>query len=450
MLSIPKGYKVLENAWVTGWHSSGKAIVSDGRHNIYVSRVIPGERVSVAVAKRQRRNYIAGEVISIIQPSDFRVRPICPHFEVCGGCNWMYMQYEQQLVQKKKLIEQAFAKYQIPHPPLDDVVSSPRPLAYRGKVDFAITLSPDGEVNIGYHPIEDARTVFSLKECYITDPQVIETARRFQQTLNEFLKAQPSFQEITDALKGFTLRCNKNGDQLITINALHEFSGISAIVDSLVQHNTPLKSIFLKLHQPEHSVLRHLWGTTFLEETLNQWHFRLSADAFFQPNIHLADQLFKEIVMLASPSTNDIVYDLYTGVGTIAIHLAPYVKKVVGVENSETAIQDAINNQLRNNLDNITFVVGDVLKTFVPSFVDKHGKPDIVVLDPPRAGTLIETLKNLVSFQPKRIVYVSCNPVSLAWNLTYLKDFYSIERVVPFDMFPQTHHVETIVLLTRS
>lgn len=450
MSTAPKGYKILENIPVTGWHSSGKGVVSDGRHNIYVSHVIPGEWVNVAIAKRQKRNYIAGNVINVIQPSRFRINPVCSHFELCGGCNWMHMQYEQQLVHKKSLIEQALAKYQIPHPPIDDVVPSPRSLSYRGKVDFALNFLDNHEVYIGFHPLENPHTIFPLKECYITDPQVIQTAIRLQEIMLEWFKSASPSNNLKEILSGFTLRCNKNGDQMLIFHTLQESPDILAIVKQLISSNKNIKSIFLKLKQPDQNTFIHVWGETYLEENINQWLFKLSADAFFQPNIYLAEQLFQEIVTLASPSTNDTVYDLYTGVGTIAIHLAPYAHKVVGIENSKFAIQDARYNQQRNSLNNLVFEVGDVLKTFVPDFVKLHGHPDIVVLDPPRAGTLIETLKNMAIFRPKRIIYVSCNPVSLAWNLTYLRDFYTIEKIIPYDMFPQTHHVETLVRLERK
>jgi 23S rRNA (uracil1939-C5)-methyltransferase len=447
---VPKGYKIFENLPVIGWHSSGKAIVSDGRHNIYVPYAIPGEQVDVTVAKRQKRNYIAGDLTSIVQASAHRVSPACPHFARCGGCNWMHIAYQQQLAFKKQLISQALAKYQIPHPPIEEVVPSPQPLAYRGKVDFAPGITPQSEIYWGYHPAEDPHTVFPVEECYITDPQVIATALHLQKVINAYHKSLPESVKLYEIIKGFTLRCNKNGDQLLTIHAVEVLPRVEELVNQITRYNPLLKSVFLKLQHPLHNTLMHLWGDSYLIESMNRWLFQLSADAFFQPNIHLADQLFQKIVSLASPSADDIIYDLYTGVGTIAIHLAPYAKHVIGIENSETAISDARANQLRNRLDNLSFVVGDVLKTFVPEFINLHGRPDIVVLDPPRSGTLIETLKNMIAFRPKRIVYVSCNPVSLAWNLTYLKDFYTIESVIPFDMFPQTHHVETLVRLERK
>ncbi|MCX7987780.1 MAG: 23S rRNA (uracil(1939)-C(5))-methyltransferase RlmD [Bacteroidales bacterium] len=443
MIPVPKGHKSLENVRVREWHSSGKAIVSDGRHNIFVTNAIPDELVHVIYAKRQKRNYIAGSVTDIVDSSVYRVTPSCPHFFQCGGCNWMHILYEQQLIFKKALIEKALEKYQIPHPPVSDIVPSPKQFFYRGKVDFAIKFSENNELFYGFHPPENAAEIFNVETCNIIQPPVIESAQNVTLAFNNLLTDK-------SVVKGFTIRCNKKGEQLLIINAEREFSEIHKIVASLSKNTPAIKSIFIKIPSNNEKSVVHLSGQTFLEESINQWKFRLSADAFFQPNIFLAESLFNEIVSLASPKPNEIIYDLYTGVGTIAIHLAPFAKRVIAIENSITAIEDANFNKTLNNMDNIEFKVGDVLKTFVPDFIKQYGKPDIVVLDPPRAGTLIETLKNIIAFRPQKIVYVSCNPVSLAWNLTFLKDQYTIKKIIPYDMFPQTHHVETLVLLERN
>jgi 23S rRNA (uracil1939-C5)-methyltransferase len=452
---LGRGFKLIENSKVIGWHSSGKSITSDGKHNIYVPYAIPEEIINIEVIKHQKNKYISGQIHQIVQPSSYRVNPVCQHFQQCGGCDWMHIQYQQQLEYKKSLIDQALKKYNIPYPEIKKVIPSPKQLYYRGKLDFSCAIDDNGYPFLGFHPMDKSSSIFPIENCFIADTKSIETAKNIEKLL--IRNKIPVFSAKNQlGLKGLSIRQNKAGKQMVTfqISSYNE-ELINQLTALIPQSSNYISSVYCsapigsseKVSESFSTFL--LIGESSIYENVNNLNFRISNNSFYQPNIFLADKLFNLITEIAAPTKNDIVYDLYSGIGTIALHIAPFANYVIGIEGSLCAIDDANFNSQLNHQQNISFYHGDVLKTFTPEFVKHNHKPSIIILDPPRSGTLIETLKNMLLTEPEKIIYVSCNPVSLAWNLSWLISKYRIAQIQPLDMFPQTHHVETIVLLER-
>ncbi len=453
-MNIKPGIKYYSNIEIIDFHSSGKSIARLGKHNIYLEKGIVGEFVNIEVPKHQKKNYISGLITEIIDTSPFRVNPTCKHFNDCGGCNWMHINYSQQLIWKRHLIHKAFAKYQIPYSSVAETIPSPTIFEYRNKLDFALYNDTKNSVYTGFHPIEKAGEIIPIDLCLLMPPEI----SKIPELMINLLQKDKAFDNILSSglLQGISLRKTMTEKSMIVLHFKQHNDEVVQPIMTFVKNQFPfITSLYYTYPEQEDNnrqgkVWIHYHKDKYLIEKINDLYFRISPDSFFQPNSYQASQLFNYVLEIANPSNNDIIYDLYTGVGTLALHVAKKANHVIGIEGSQNAISDAIYNSQANEITNTTFIAGDVLETYKPSSVLKYGKPSIVILDPPRSGTLIETLKTIKWSEPDKIIYVSCNPVSLAWNLTYLVDKYRIESVVPFDMFPHTHHVETVVLLTKK
>ena len=433
--------KYLNNIQLHNIHSSGRAVGAVGAGNIYVDGAMPGEIVDLETDRRQR-GFRYGKVLNIVTPSPQRVQPFCKHCGTCGGCLWQYYSYEAQLQWKRAILVNALQKYEITMPEVPTVVPSPLLQGYRNKSEYAFA-APD---SLGFHEIERRDAICSIDECFLQPEIVQQTAVTIKNAAKKFGLSFYDYFTRQGLLRSLQLRTTTNGKLLVWLICSVDDNRIIPFLQHLQQLLPNVNSWFYSIDRGEPV---HVIGEQYLIERSDDLTFRYSASAFYQPNPLQAENLFRQVRTYAALDGHELVYDLYTGIGTLACHVARDARMVIGIEGNASAIADAQYNASVNNLNNTRFLVGDILHTFKDDFIAAHGCPDVVILDPPRSGTLIEIKKTILRAAPQKVVYVSCNPVSLAFDLKQLCEGYRVAAIQPFDMFPHTHHVETVVLLER-
>ena len=433
----------------TGIHSGGKSVGMVGSENqmtkkIYADNAIPGEEALVTVLRRQR-GFRQGVVHQILTPSPHRVTPFCPHAGICGGCHWQHIAYPAQLYWKRQILADALAKYGIHTSAIPEVIPSPLLHHYRNKSEYAFSSEPAPV--FGFHPKEERRTVFACEHCFLQAPQVHQIAKNVCRVALELGIPFYRYADRTGVLQSLQVRTTTLGD---TFCILGLTKTESCFLDRLQQEIPMVNGWFYYVSGPNTFYPDYIYagGARYLEETIDGIRFAFSPESFFQPNPLQTAALYRQVKTYSGLDRGKTVYDLYTGIGSIACYLANDAGQVIGIEGNPVAIRDANKNAALNGLSNTQFIAGDILETFTPAFIDHHPKADLIILDPPRSGTLTEIKKALLYAAPQKIIYVSCNPVSLAWDLKQLcAGGYRVTAIQPFDMFPHTHHVETVCLL---
>jgi len=444
---------MLRHARFTHMHSGGRAagIINVDEavpKYVYADNAIPGEEAEVTLLRR-KQGFRQGAVHHLLTPSPHRVAPFCPHADLCGGCNWQHLSYDAQLHWKRAILVDALSKYGIVTPPVPEVIPGPQIEGYRNKSEYAFSSEPENRV--GFHPKEERECVFACETCSLQAPHVHQIIRK---VFNLALQKQMPlyrYSNRTGRLKAIQIRTSTLGHTFCILYFTGDESdvglmeAIHSFMSCLQRELTVVDGWYFYL-----AAFTHFGGKERLCEKIDDLLFAYTPAAFFQPNPLQAVALYRQIADYAQLTGAQTVYDLYTGIGTIACCLAANAKQVIGIEGNSAAILDAQHNALLNNIHNASFIAGDILETFTPDFVDRHPKADLIVLDPPRSGTLTEIKKALIYAAPQKIIYVSCNPVSLAWDLKQLcAGGYRITHLQPFDMFPHTHHVETVCLLEQ-
>lgn len=447
-----------------GIHSSGKSIARYNGKNIYIEYGIPGEMVKVALDTR-KRGYYGGKVLDIIESSDKRIKAFCKHFGTCGGCNWQHIAYDLQLELKRKILLDAFQKYLTSWPEIPPVVPSPEIQFFRHRLEYAFSANEwtnsarSDEIHnpaLGFHPAGSPNQVMDISECFLQS----EPSREICESLKSFAvqKKIPFYNHFENSgfLRSLSIRITLSGEILIILGVVNENKELLKELADFLRNKFPLiSSLCYTVHISENHA--QLQGRIipfddsggFIFEHLNGFTFRIFATSFFQPNALQTENILKLAHEWAGLTGKESVLDLYTGIGTIALFLASSAKEVMGIEGSEASIEDARENARLNGIKNADFITGDILQTFNLNFLNTHQKPDLIVLDPPRSGTLIEIKKTILASGAEKILYLSCNPVSLAFDLKQLCEEYKITRIQPFDMLPHTSHLETLVLLEK-
>lgn len=429
---------------------------------------IPGDVVD-ALQTRKKRNYLEARVTKVLTPSPFRREPVCVHFGLCGGCKWQNMDYTAQLRYKQQEVENNLSRIGGIEPlEIRPILPSEKEYHYRNKMEYSFScqrwlyedeLKNDQPVAhrnaLGFHVPGKWDKIIDLKECHLAE-EPTENIRRF---VREFADVSGiSFfhpREHTGVLRTLMIRTSSEGEVMVllqTFDPAPEFvrelakeavRRFPAVVSFLHTRNTKANDT---LYDQE---IECLEGRDYILHSMEDLRFKLRAKSFFQTNTRQAFRLYEQVRELAGLTGNEIVYDLYTGTGTIALFLAARTRRIVGIESVPDAIRDARENAEANGISNAIFEVGDMKEVFTRDFVRKYGEPDLVVTDPPRDGMHPRVVAQLLQMAPRRIVYVSCNSATQARDLQILKEKYHCEIVQAVDMFPQTHHVENIVLLQR-
>ncbi len=467
-MSKKKRNKILTGIELAKLHTSGKIYGFAGPARVYAENAIPGENADIRVTGKQGDAYL-GRVINLNRLSERRTNPVCSHFGYCGGCNWQHIDYGYQLSFKQQIVDQALQKYNFERPSVATVIPSPEILFYRNRLEYAFSsrrwyyegeekiIDPDRRKAMGFHMVDNSEKVVQIDHCWLQP----EPGHTLVKAVEKFVRAGDfSFydpKENTGLLRSLVIRITTLGEtMLILVFAMDDPEKRDLLLDFLINGFPEIHSLFytvcsdIRQNFSEGILIRIGNTAPFIYEECNNFRFRIGPSSFSQPNPHVARSIYRKITELAELKGNELVYDLYCGIGTISLHVASRARRVIGIEGSAGAVDDAVYNAGRNNMNNVSFVCGDVLATFTNTFVDEHDKPDLIILDPPRSGTLIEIKKTILYAAPDKIIYLSCNPVSLASDLRMLTIGYRISSVQPFDMFPQTHQVETLVLLEKE
>jgi 23S rRNA (uracil1939-C5)-methyltransferase len=447
-------------------HSSGRCKATSENKHVYLDFGIPGEEVTFML-ERRKQGFRSVQIVEIIAPSPHRVDPFCIHFGQCGGCSWQHIDYPYQLVLKHRMLINALNKYDIVIPTVPPVIPSPETHYFRHRMEYTFDSSTNKNniqsdkghaVSVlGFHRYGKPEQVIDIRECYLQQQP--------SRAICDFVKAYALAENLefydheqkTGFLRSLSIRINRSGKTMVVIGFAEDRpEERENLLRTLLQEFPDIVSLCWTIHiSHAHSQLQGEivpFGNTepYLYKVLGGNRFRVSASSFFQPNAKQAENMYLMLEEWANLSGTEKVYDLYTGIGIIALFLAPKASHIMGIEGSSVAIEDARENASMNGIENAEFMTGDVLETFKPGFLLKHGIPDAIVLDPPRSGTLIEIKKTINTSGAEKVLYLSCNPVSLAFDLKQLTEVYKVTHIQPFDMLPHTHHLETLVMLEKK
>ncbi len=465
--------EVLENIRIEGMAAEGKCISRLNGLVIFIAGGAPGDVVDVELTKIKSA-FLEGRVVQIRSLSPARQTPFCTHFGLCGGCSWQHIAYDTQLAYKQQQVADHLERIGgLALPPLRPILRSAQTEHYRNKLDFTFSASrwltkeemaavvPFGEPALGYHLPRMYDKVFDVKECYLqADPSnairlvVKEVAQREGIPFFD-LRKQVGF------LRTLTIRTASTGEVMVILQVTYDqMEWIDKVLQTIADRFPQATSIHYIINGKRNDTFHDLdivcWkGNPYITEAMprpdgsGSLRFRVGPKSFYQTNSQQAHALYQVAWEMAALTGKEHVYDLYTGTGTIACFVAGQANKVVGLEYVEAAVDDAKVNADWNHITNAEFFAGDMKDLLDDAFLDAHGRPDVVITDPPRAGMHEDVCKMLLKAAPQRIVYVSCNPATQARDLKILDASYAIEAIQPVDMFPHTVHVENVVLLNR-
>ncbi len=445
----------------------GKSLARLDGYVVFVAGAVPGDRVRAQVIKG-KKNYAEARLLDVLTPSPLRTEPRCFYFGTCGGCKWQHVAYPAQLEAKRQSIHEAL----IHHGHLEDVDVRPTLGAeaiyfYRNKMEFSFSahrwLTPqeiasgepfDTAFALGLHVPGNFYKVLDLHECHLQS----EASVRLVNGVREFARMRGwkpwNIRSHEGFLRHLVIRQGTHTDETM----------INLVTNGYDRSGMAELAIYLRMEQPEVTTfvntintgvaqtaygeaIHTVFGPGVIHDCIGPYRFEIAPNAFFQTNTRQAERLYEVARDFAELQPDDLVYDLYCGAGTISIFVAGQAKHVVGVEVVKEAVENARANALANDIENCTFVSGDLLKVFTPAFIDHHGRPDVLIADPPRAGIHPKLIKRIARLRPERFVYVSCNPLTQARDLALLQEVYTVEAVQPVDLFPHTHHVENVVQL---
>ena len=457
---------VLENVTIEAVAAEGKALAHVDGMVVFVDFAVPGDVVDIQVFKK-KKNYMEGWIKRIVKPSKDRLEPFCPHFGVCGGCRWQSLPYSMQLEAKRQQVEDQLVRIgHLEVPEIRPTLPSPNTEYYRNKLEFSAsasrwilngenpdTLSPRERVGLGFHVSKFFDKVLDIKECHLQK----EPSNAIRLFVKQFcLDHGYEFYNIRENrgfFRNMFVRTNAKGDvMLILCFAKPLMEEIKALLDALSARFPEITSLWYIVNEKLNDSISDqspvlYKGEDAIYETMEGLSFKIGPKSFYQTNSEQAYRLYSVARDFAALTGKEVVYDLYTGTGTIAQFVSAKAAKVVGIEYVPEAIEDARDNARRNGITNCSFFAGDMKDVLNEAFIAKHGRPDVIILDPPRAGIHPDVAKVILSAAPGRMVYVSCNPASQARDLAILCQKYRISAVQPVDMFPHTMHVENVVAL---
>lgn len=466
-----KPLPILENVTITDVAAEGKALAKVDGLAVFVPYVVPGDVVDLQV-KRKKHSFAEAEAICFHSMSSIRSVPFCKHFGVCGGCKWQCLPYDQQLHYKQKQVNDNLTRIgKIELPPISPILRSKHQREYRNKLEFGFSNKRwltaeqiasgkkfDNMNAVGFHIPGAFDKILDITECYLMDDinnRLRNGIRKyaFDNGLDFF-----DLREQHGLLRNMMIRTSKTGELMLLmqfcIRSDEEQSQANGLLDYLHQQFPEISSLLYVNNLKCNDTIGDLevkvaYGNDHIFETMEGLRFKVGPKSFYQTNTEQAYELYKVARNFAQLTGDELVYDLYTGTGTIANFVAKQARKVIGIEYVPEAIEDAQVNSQINGIDNTLFFAGDMKDILNAEFINDHGKPDVIITDPPRAGMHNDVIDTILFASPKRIVYVSCNPATQARDLYLLDKDYCVTAVQPVDMFPQTHHVENVALLER-
>ncbi|MEP3374379.1 MAG: 23S rRNA (uracil(1939)-C(5))-methyltransferase RlmD [Maribacter dokdonensis] len=461
---------VFENVTVTDAAAKGKTIgkAPDGRV-IFLNNTVPGDVVDVQTTKK-RKAYFEGTAINFHSLSDKRVDPVCQHFNVCGGCKWQDMGYEHQLFYKQKEVENNLKRIgHLDLPELTPILGSDQQYFYRNKMEFSFSdsrwltldeIQSDQQIDnknaLGFHIPGMWDKILDIKKCHLQkDPSNairLETKRFAIENGLTFFNPRNQY----GMLRTLMLRTSSIGEIMVLVQFFeNDKEKRELLLNHLSKTFPEITSLLYVINPKQNDTIYDqeiicFSGRDHIFEEMEGLKFKINAKSFYQTNSEQAYELYKITRNFADLKGDELVYDLYTGTGTIAQFVSKKAKKVIGIESVPEAILDAKANAERNKIENVDFFVGDMKNVFNEQFIAQNGVPDVIITDPPRDGMHKDVVQQILNIAPKKVVYVSCNSATQARDLELMKEMYTITKVQPVDMFPQTHHVENVVLLEKK
>ncbi|MBO5975189.1 MAG: 23S rRNA (uracil(1939)-C(5))-methyltransferase RlmD [Paludibacteraceae bacterium] len=467
-MSKKKNLPLLENLLVTDVAAEGKAIIKTDDKVIFTQYAVPGDVVDLQITRKKNR-YLEGRVVAFKQFSEKRTEAFCEHYGICGGRKWQILPYEEQLKYKQKQVVDNLVRIgKVDLPEISPILGSKKTTFYRNKLEFTFSNKRwmtneeiqsgkefDDMNALGFHIPNMFDKVLDIKKCWLQE----DFSNRVRLFIKDFaLKKQMPFFDLKNQnglLRNIIVRTSSTGEKmLIVVFFSNDKKNINLLLNAVAEEFAELTSIIYIVNSKANDSITDqtpilFKGNDYIMEQMEDLKFKVGAKSFYQTNSEQAYELYKLVRSAAKLSGEELVYDLYTGTGTIANFVAKSAKKVIGIEYVPEAIEDAKVNSGINNITNTEFFAGDMKDILTASFFDTYGKPDVIITDPPRAGMHEDVIKTILLAAPQRIVYVSCNPATQARDLSLLDEVYSVVSVQPVDMFPHTHHVENIVCLEK-
>ncbi|MBP9997869.1 MAG: 23S rRNA (uracil(1939)-C(5))-methyltransferase RlmD [Bacteroidales bacterium] len=457
---------ILENITIESVAAEGKAIAhtEDGRV-VFVEFAVPGDVVDIRIT-RKKKSFMEGRIVRIVKPSADRLEPFCSHFGICGGCRWQPLPYEIQLAAKQRQVYDQLTRIgHLSLPEISPILGSDKTEFYRNKLEFTasnrrwITQEEVDEGNelteipgLGFHVGKFFDKVLDIEKCYLQK----EPSNAIRLFIKDYaVKHSIPFYNIREnsgVLRNMFIRTTEDDQVMLIVCFAEEFDGREAMLDAISEAFPQITSLYYIINGKVNDSIGDqecilYKGDEAIYETMEGLRFRIGPKSFYQTNAGQAYKLYKVTRDFAGLTGNEIVYDLYTGTGTIAQFVSGKASKVFGIEYVPEAIEDAKVNARANGIDNCEFFAGDMKDILTDEFIAAHGRPDVIILDPPRAGIHPDVAKVILNAAAKRLVYVSCNPASQARDLEILCSKYRITAVQPVDMFPHTQHVENVCAL---
>lgn len=458
----------MEGVRITDIGAEGKAIARVNDVVVFTTHVIPGDVVDLQVTKK-RTKYMEAIVKRVVEESPDRVPAFCEHFEVCGGCKWQFLPYEKQLFYKQKQVADQLRRIgRIELPEITPILGSKKTTFYRNKLEFGFSnkrwltsaeMGLEGDdINmnaLGFHVPGMFDKIININKCWLQgDPsnQIRDFIKKYadENRLEYFDRRIQS-----GLLRNIIIRTSTTGEVMLIVSFFrNDREDIEGLMAALAAEFPQISSLMYVINEKGNDTITDqeilvYKGKDHILEEMEGLKFKIGPKSFYQTNSEQAYELYKVAREFAGLKGGEVVYDLYTGTGTIANFVARNVKKVVGIEYVPEAIEDAHVNSELNGIENTSFFAGDMKKILTSEFISLHGKPDVIITDPPRAGMDEDVVKTILEAAPDRVVYVSCNPATQARDLALMDEIYQVIRIQPVDMFPHTHHVENVVLLEK-
>ncbi|MES4922042.1 23S rRNA (uracil(1939)-C(5))-methyltransferase RlmD [Hoylesella timonensis] len=466
-----KPLPILEGVTITDVAAEGKSLTRVDDMVVFVPFAVPGDVVDLQVRKK-KHHYCEAEVVRFIKYSERRAEPVCQHFGICGGCKWQNLPYEDQLKAKQKQVHDQLTRIgKVELPDFRPILGSEKNYEYRNKLEFSCSnkrwltkeevnsgVQLDHKNAIGFHITGAFDKIYPIEKCWLMD----DLCNQIRNEIRDYaLDNGISFfdvREQTGLLRDIMIRNSSTGEWMVLVQFKFQEQGDEQRAHDLLQHigdRFPEITSLLYVNNQKcndtfsDQTVEVFKGKDHITEIMDKLQFKVAAKSFYQTNTQQAFHLYEVARQLAQLTGKELVYDLYTGTGTIANFVARHAQQVIGIEYVEDAIADAKANSKCNGIENTLFYAGDMKDILTDEFVKQHGKPDVIITDPPRAGMHPDVIQTILRAAPKRIVYVSCNPATQARDLEVLNEQYRVEAVQPVDMFPHTPHVENVVLLEQ-
>lgn len=461
---IPQEKKQLQNIEIFDIAEEGKGV---GRHEelvLFIEKAIPGDVVDVEL-QRKKKNFAEGRVTNINQASPYRIEPFCPHFGVCGGCKWQHMSYDAQLKFKQQSVDNALTRIgKVDTASMEEILGSAETTYYRNKLEYTFSnkrwltnrdeeVLPEDLNALGFHVPGRFDKILDIDHCYLQQ----DPSNNIRNSVRDFaIENGMSFYDLRQhegALRNLIIRTSSTGEVMVVVVFAYPEEGQVELMMNFIAEKFPeIASLLYIINQKRNDTIfdqdiHTFKGRDFIYEKMEGLKFKVGPKSFYQTNSAQAYELYKITRDFAELKGDELVYDLYTGAGTIANFVARQAKEVVGVEYVPTAIEDAKINSQINGINNTKFYAGDMKDVLTSEFIAAHGKPDVVITDPPRAGMHADVVNRILEMEAPKVVYVSCNAATQARDLEILAAKYDVVRIKPVDMFPQTQHVENVVLL---